>query len=133
MSELEILRIQEIYKNKIKLYEKCNLLILDEWLLVNTINIDRQDILEVLDKRYRIHSTILCLQFDVGGWHNKLGSGVLTDAILDRFVPKSHTIKILGDKSMRMQKKGLIKRCHYGQIYSDYFYHYTSVMTLSGE
>ena len=40
-------------------------------------------------------------QFDVGGWHSKLGGGALADAILDRIVPKSHTIKILGDKSMR--------------------------------
>lgn len=101
LSELELSRIQGTYKNKIKQYEKCDLLILDEWLLVNTSNIEQQDILEVLEKRYRIHSTILCSQFDVGGWHSKLGGGALADAILDRIVPKSHTIKILGDKSMR--------------------------------
>lgn len=52
-------------------------------------------------KRYRVHSTILCSQFDVAGWHSKLGGGALADAILDRIVSKSQTIKIKGDKSMR--------------------------------
>ena len=76
-------------------------MILDEWLLVTTTNVEQQDILEVFEKRYRIHSTILCSQFDVAGWHSKLGGGALADAILDRIVPKSHMIKIDGDKSMR--------------------------------
>lgn len=63
--------------------------------------------MEVLEKRYRIriYSTILCSQFDVGEWHSKLGGGVYADAILDRIVPKSHTIKILGDKSIRSQSQ----------------------------
>lgn len=76
-------------------------MILDEWLLVTTNNIEQQDILEVLEKRYRVHSTILCSQFGVAGWHSKLGGGALADAILDRIVSKSQTIKIKGDKSMR--------------------------------
>lgn len=101
LSELELSRIQGTYRNKIRQYEKCDLLILDEWLLVTTNNIEQQDILEVLEKRYRVHSTILCSQFDVAGWHSKLGGGALADAILDRVVSKSQTIKIMGDKSMR--------------------------------
>lgn len=43
------------------------------WLCINTSNTEQQDILEVLEKRYRVHSTILCSQSDVAGWHNKLG------------------------------------------------------------
>ena len=70
LSELELSRIQGTYKNKIKQYEKCDLLILDEWLLVNTSNIEQQDILEVLEKRYRIHSTILCLYMTGGESHS---------------------------------------------------------------
>ena len=101
LSELELSRIQGTYRNKIRQYERCDLLILDEWLLVTTNNIEQQDILEGLEKRYRVHSTILCSQFDVAGWHSKLGGGALADAILDRIVSKSQTIKIKGDKSMR--------------------------------
>lgn len=33
--------------------------------------------------------------------HSKLGGGALADAIMDRIISKSQTIKIFGDKSMR--------------------------------
>ncbi|MCB5427011.1 ATP-binding protein [Catenibacterium mitsuokai] len=74
---------------------------LDDGLLVGTNNAEQQDILETLEKKYRIHSTAFCSQFDVAGWHSKLGRGTLADAIMDRIVSKSQSIKILGDKSMR--------------------------------
>lgn len=40
LSELELARIQGTYKHKIRQYKKCNLFILDEWLLINTCNIE---------------------------------------------------------------------------------------------
>ena len=76
--------------------------------MVTTNNIEQQDILEVLEKRYRVHSTILCSQFGVAGWHSKLGGGALADAILDRIVSKSQTIKIKGDRQVNEKQ---IKIC----------------------
>ena len=70
--------------------------------MVNTTNHEQQDILKVQAKRYKIHSTILCSQFDVGGLHSKLGGRTLTDDILDKIVSSSYTIHIKGDKSMKM-------------------------------
>ena len=101
LAELDLAKVQGNYRKRINQYIKCDLLILDEWLLVGTNNAEQQDILEILEKRYRIHSTVFCSQFDVAGWHSKLGGGALADAIMDRIVSKSQTIKILGDKSMR--------------------------------
>ncbi len=100
LSKLELSSIQEIYKNNIKQYEKCNLLIINEWILVNTNNIEQQDILKTLEDRYRIHSMILCSQFNVERWHSKLDGGTLQTLHLDRIVQRSHTIKILGNQSM---------------------------------
>ena len=101
LAELDLAKIQGNYRKRINEYIKCDLLILDEWLLIGTNNAEQQDILEILEKRYRIHSTVFCSQFDVAGWHSKLGEGALADAIMDRIVSKSQTIKIFGDKSMR--------------------------------
>ena len=101
LAELDFAKVQENYRKRINQYIKCDLLILDEWLLIGTNNAEQQDILEILEKRYRIHSTVFCSQFDVAGWHSKLGGGGLADAIMDRIVSKSQTIKIFGDKSMR--------------------------------
>lgn len=69
--------------------------------MIGINNAEQQDILEILEKRYRIHSTVFCSQFGVAGWHSKLGGGALADAIMDRIISKSQTIKIFGDKSMR--------------------------------
>lgn len=69
--------------------------------MIGTNNAEQQDILEILEKRYRIHKTVICSQFDVAGWHSKLGGSVLTDAIMDRIISKSQIIKIFGDKSIR--------------------------------
>ena len=101
LAELDLATVQENCRKRINQYIKCNLLILDEWLLIGTNNAEQQDILEILEKRYRIHSTVFCSQFDVTGWHSKLGGGALADAIMDRIISKSQTIKIFGDKSMR--------------------------------
>lgn len=97
LAELDLAKVQGNYRKRIKQYIKCDLLILDEWLLIGTNNAEQQDILETLEKRYRIHSTVFCSQFDVAGWHSKLfgGGGALADAIMDRIILKSQTIKNL--------------------------------------
>lgn len=57
LAEFELSRIQGTYRKLIKQYERCDLLIIDEWLF----NIEQQDILEVLEKPIpnRIVSSIL--------------------------------------------------------------------------
>ena len=98
LAELDLATVQENYRKRINQYIKCNLLILDERLLIGTNNAEQQDILEILEKRYRIHSTVFCSQFDVAEWHSRLGRGALADAIMESIVSKSQTIKIFGDK-----------------------------------
>lgn len=58
LSELELLSIHRTYRNKMTQYEKWDIFILDELLLVNITNTELQDIIEVLEKRYRVHSII---------------------------------------------------------------------------
>lgn len=103
LSELELARAEGRYKRVLKQYQNCDLLIIDEWLLVPTLQQGQQDILEVLERRYKLHSTILCSQFKPDGWHERLGSGALADAILDRALSKAKLIQIGGDKSMRLR------------------------------
>ena len=56
LAELDLAKVQGNYRKRINQYIKCDLLILDEWLLIGTNNAEQQDILEILEKRYRIHS-----------------------------------------------------------------------------
>lgn len=58
LSELELLSIHRTYRNKMTQYEKWDIFLLDELLLVNITNTELQNIIEVLEKRYRVHSII---------------------------------------------------------------------------
>jgi DNA replication protein DnaC len=99
-SEFEAKKIQNTYRQYIKQINKFDLLILDDFLLVRTNESERNDLLELMEKRTNKKSTIFCSQWSPEGWHEKLGNGPIADAILDRIVNSSYTMFIEG-KSMR--------------------------------
>lgn len=60
LSDLSLAKEQNTYKRTIKKYAKLDLLIIDEWLLIPTESVERQDLLEILEYRYRTKATIFC-------------------------------------------------------------------------
>ncbi|MEG1968277.1 MAG: IS21-like element helper ATPase IstB [Clostridia bacterium] len=104
LGELAIARGEGNYRKVIKAYKQVKLLILDEWLLYPLKETEARDLLEIVEGRYKKASTIFCSQFEVGGWHPKIGEPTLADAICDRIVHDSYTIVIGGADSMRKRK-----------------------------
>jgi len=66
------------------------------------------DILEILEDRHRLRSTLITSQFPVDTWHELIGDPTLADAILDRLVHNAYTINLKGE-SMRKKKSRLTK------------------------
>ncbi|QCJ40841.1 AAA family ATPase (plasmid) [Bacillus sp. S3] len=101
LEELAIARGEGNYKKVMKAYKKADLLILDEWLLTSLRENEARDLLEIVESRHQVASTIFCSQFDIQGWYEKIGEGTLADAILDRIIHDSYNIFIDGETSMR--------------------------------
>lgn len=99
----ELLLARKINNNDraVSKYTKADLLIIDEWLLYSINEQEREIILEIIERRYRTRSTIICSQYAVGGWSEKLGGGIVSESIMDRLTSKSIEIIIGGDVSMR--------------------------------
>lgn len=100
LDELAVDKDDEWLKMK-KRYLKCDLLILDDWLLEKVDGKRARELLEIVEGRLRTGSLLICSQFSPAGWHSKLGEGAIADAVIDGIVYRSEVIHIEGDKSMR--------------------------------
>jgi len=104
LAELAIAKVEGTHRKALKQLAQVQLLIIDEWLLYDLKEGDVRDILEIVDRRHKRASTIFCSQYDVGGWHEKLGETTIADAICDRIKHDSYTLIVKGEESMRKHK-----------------------------
>lgn len=100
IDELVAERDEEWLKAK-KKYIKCDVLIIDDWLLEAVRVKGAREILEIVESRQRQGSLILCSQFAPSAWHPKLGEGAIADAVIYRIIYNSHMVHIDGAESMR--------------------------------
>ncbi|MFB9075228.1 MULTISPECIES: ATP-binding protein [Citricoccus] len=84
----------------LKKYAAFTLLVIDEWLLDHPDESMRSMLLELLERRYGNTSTVFCTQYAQKDWHQRLGSGVHADAIMDRIVHNTLWIET-GSYNMR--------------------------------
>lgn len=65
---------------------------------------EARDLLEIIEVRHKVASTIFCSQFSVRGCRDKIGDPILADAICDRIVHDSYSVLLEGKESMRKRK-----------------------------
>ena len=82
---------------------KAQVLILDDFGLEPLTAAQRKELLEVLDDRYKVSSTIVTSQLDPGDWHPVIGDPTVADAVCDRVVHNAHRVK-LGGESIRKRQ-----------------------------
>lgn len=108
LTDLSIARGDGSYNKLLLQIKKIDLLILDDFGMCILDPILGRDLLEVIEDRHKIRSTIISSQLPVSDWHNTFEDSTVADAVLDRLVHDSYRIELFGD-SMREKYAKLSK------------------------
>ena len=76
--------------------KKCNLLIIDDWMLSEIDEIETQFLYELIHDRELTEgtSTILCTQYDLKGCAMKMANRTMSDAIYDRLEHNAYIVDL---------------------------------------
>lgn len=94
--ELALARADGTYARFLQRLARIDVLVLDDWALAPPRDLERRDLLEILEDRYNERSTIITSQLPVENWHEQIGDPTIADALLERVVHNSHRIKLQG-------------------------------------
>ncbi len=111
MEDLTISRADGSYGKLMLDLARTDLIILDDWGLVAMVKQQRYDLLEILEDRNSLKSTIVTSQLPVESWHEFIADPTLADAILDRLVHSAYKINLKGG-SMRKKNSTLTSKNH---------------------
>ena len=101
--ELHIAKGDGRYGKIMRDYAKTRLLIFDDWGLAKMTDESRRDLLEILEDRNSLSSTLVTSQFPVDTWHDLIGDPTLADAILDRLVHSAYKIELKGNTMRKIK------------------------------
>ncbi len=102
---LGLARADGSYVRELARLAKADVLILDDWGLAPVGEVERHDLLEIIEDRNGLKATIVTSQLPVTSWHDTLGDPTIADAILDRLLHRAHRIEMKGP-SLRKSQKG---------------------------
>lgn len=75
---------------------RVDVLVIDDFAIAPVSDEERRDLLEILEDRYGMRSTIVTSQLDPANWHDYLADPTLADAICDRLVHNAHRLVLKG-------------------------------------
>jgi DNA replication protein DnaC len=105
--EFAVAKADGRYRKLLAAYARIELLVIDDWGLATLTEEQRRDLLEIMDDRHDLRSTLIASQIPVEKWHSVIGDPTLGDAILDRLVHNAHKIVLKGDSLRKMNKKNM--------------------------
>jgi len=105
LEEMNIARGDGSYGKHLARLAKYALLIIDDWGLAKLNDRERRDLLEVLEDRNAISSTVISSQIPTGKWHDIIGDPTIADAVLDRLIHNAHMITMKGESMRKLLLK----------------------------
>jgi DNA replication protein DnaC len=103
-SRLKFAKADGTYAKELQKIQKQNIIIIDDFGLHPIDEQCKLILLELLEDRYDLQSTIMTSQIPVNQWHEIIVDSTIADAICDRLIHNAYKIELDGD-SMRKVKK----------------------------
>ncbi len=94
--ELTLAHADGTYIRLLQKLARVDVLVIDDWGLAAPRDVDRRDLLEILEDRYGHRSTLMTSQIPPESWHDQLGDPTLADAICDRVLHNAHRLVLQG-------------------------------------
>lgn len=105
LEELRVAHGDGSFARRLAQLARIDLLVLDDFGVAPITAPERNDLLELLDDRVGLRSTLITSQLPLTAWHEWLADPTLADAILDRIVHSAHKIALKGESMRRLQVK----------------------------
>jgi DNA replication protein DnaC len=94
--ELTLARADGTYAKLLARFARTEVRVLDDWGLAPVQDMERRDLLEIMEDRHGLRSTIWTSQLPVAKWHDHLGDPTIADALCDRLLHNAHRIVLQG-------------------------------------
>ena len=88
---------REYFSRFLILINKVDVLIIDDFGMMAMDDEQKRLLLEILEHRYEIRSTIITSQLPLDHWYDYLNDPLVADALLDRIVHRSEKISLSGE------------------------------------
>jgi DNA replication protein DnaC len=103
--ELQLSRADGSYPKLLGKIAKTDLIVLDDLGLAPLGDVERRDLLEILEDRNGLASTIVTSQLPVSAWHDTIGDPTIADAILDRLIHNAHRLELDGPSIRKSRER----------------------------
>jgi DNA replication protein DnaC len=94
--EFTLARADGTYARLLARLARIDVLVIDDFGLAPLEDQQRQDLLEILEDRHDLRSTVVASQLPVPKWHAYIEEPTLADAICDRLLHTSHRLVLKG-------------------------------------
>lgn len=101
LTDIAIAKGDGSYNRLMRELKNIKLLILDDWGLNVFDHTEGRDLLEVIEDRTQVNSTVILSQLSTEDWHGLFSDPIVGDAVLDRLIHGSYQLKLDSKESMR--------------------------------
>lgn len=101
LTDIAIAKGDGSYNSLMRELKNIKLLILDDWGLNVFDHTEGRDLLEVIEDRTQVNSTVILSQLSMEDWHGLFTDPIVGDAVLDRLIHGSYQLRLESKESMR--------------------------------